>query len=407
VTHVLPDLDTVLALDRQDRLRDTMRAHGVAALLTSDPINILYACGARNMTVFGMMGPSRFVLVFADGPVVLYEFAGCEHLARHLATVDDVRMAPGITATSGSDAERSRQRFAADIAALCRDQLGDHAELAVERVDFAFTDDLRSNGLALRDATTVFVEARLIKTDTEISAMREAAERVQHCVAVTEASIAAGASEVEIWAAFHHQLIASEGEFVSTRLLQSGANTFPYFREAGPRRVRDGDLVCIDTDAIGYRGYACDLSRTFLCGDGPPSGPQRHLYSLAFEQLHHNAALLGDGVSFAEFAAKSWRVPELHAPYGYVCTAHGLGLCGEHPYVPAAGAAPDGCFRTGMVICVESYIGCDDTYQGVKLEDQFLITDRGATPITDYPFDARLLGESPASGTLGGHEQFD
>ncbi len=400
--------DIILALDRQDRLRDTMRTQGVAALLTSDPINIFYACGARNMTVFGMMGPSRFVLLFADGPVVLYELAGCEHLARQLATVDDVRVAPGITATSGAAHADSARQFAAEVAAACRAQLGDGAELAVERVDFVFTDALRSNGLTLRDATATFVEARLIKTDTEIAAMREAAERVQHCVAVTEASVAAGVSEVEIWAAFHHQLIASEGEYVSTRLLQSGANTFPYFREAGPRRIRDGELLCIDTDAVGYRGYACDFSRTFLCGDGPPTNTQRHLYAVAHEQLCHNAALLGNGVSFTEFAAATWRVPERFAPYGYYCTAHGLGLCGEHPYVPtAADAALEGHFQTGMVVCVESYIGCDETGQGVKLEDQFLITDHGAEPMTTYPFNRRLLSKPPASGTLGDHEQFD
>ena len=85
--------------------------------------------------------------------------------------------------------------------------------------------------------------------------------------------------EVEVWAAFHHDLIATEGDYVSTRLFQGGPNTFPYFREAGSRRLVDGDLVCIDTDAIGYGGYAVDFSRTFLCGEADPTHIQQQLYT--------------------------------------------------------------------------------------------------------------------------------
>ena len=108
-----------LLSSRQRRLRDVMRSQGVAAILTSDPINIIYGCGVRNMTVFGMMGPSRFLLLFADGPSILFEFAGSEHLAQGIAAVDEVRPAPGITANSGPGFRAAVSTFAADIAADC------------------------------------------------------------------------------------------------------------------------------------------------------------------------------------------------------------------------------------------------------------------------------------------------
>jgi hypothetical protein len=63
-----------------------MRAMNVSAVLTSDPINILYATGSRNMTVFGMMGPSRFLLHCVDGPTILFEFNLGEHLAAGIPT---------------------------------------------------------------------------------------------------------------------------------------------------------------------------------------------------------------------------------------------------------------------------------------------------------------------------------
>lgn len=75
-----------------------------------------------------------------------------------------------------------------------------------------------------------------------------------------EAAITPGASEVGL-GRLHRRLIQTEGEYVSTRLFQSGPRTFPYFQEAGPRRMQAGDLVCFDTDALGWQGYAVDFSR--------------------------------------------------------------------------------------------------------------------------------------------------
>ncbi len=398
----LGPLDDRLLTSRQRRLREVMRLRGVAAILTADPINIVYGCGVRNMTIFGMMGPSRFLLLFAEGPSVLFEFGGSEHLADGMTTVDEVRVAPGITANSGPGFRAAIATFAAEIAADCRLHLGCRTgstgvpiELAVERVDFLVTDALRAEGLILLDATEVFLDARRIKQPEEITVLRQAVHRVEHAVGSVERALKAGATEVQVWAAFHQDLIARGGEYVSTRLLQSGQNTFPYFREAGERVISDGDLLCIDTDAIGYGGYAVDLSRTFLCGDLAPTPIQRTLYGRAHEQLQHNAALLQPGRSFEEFARLAWQIPEVHRPYGYYCLLHGLGLCGEHPYVPlhrpGVPYPMTGKFEPGMVVCIESYIGEPQAAQGVKLEDQFLITVDGAERLTTYPFEARLL----------------
>src|SRR4051812_4075937 len=71
-----------LYLARLQRLRDCMRKADMPALLTLDANHIFYATGARNMQLFGLRSPSRYLLVFLDGPTVLFEYAGGEHLAR-------------------------------------------------------------------------------------------------------------------------------------------------------------------------------------------------------------------------------------------------------------------------------------------------------------------------------------
>src|SRR6185437_11975180 len=70
-----------------------------------------------------------------------------------------------------------------------------------------------------------------------------------------------------------------------------------WYRECSSRRVRAGDLIGIDTDMVGPFGYNADMSRTFFCGPGRPSGHQRTLYSLAHEQVRSNIALLRPGLA--------------------------------------------------------------------------------------------------------------
>lgn len=380
-----------LADRRLERLRAIMARTDQVALLTADPINIFYATGLRNMSVFSMMGASRFALIVADGPVVVWEYAGSEHLASPVTTIDDIRTAPGLTPLSGPGYVDAIERFASEVSSICRASASHPQLLGVERMDHPITDALRAAGFAVTSGTETFLDARRIKLDDEITVMREAMARVIGAVDVMRTGIQPGRTEIEVWSELHRHLIAHEGEYISTRLVQSGSRTFPYFREAGTNILSNGDLFCVDTDAIGFGGYGVDFSRTFLCGDRPAGAAQRRLHRLAVDQLEHNAARLGPGVGFEDFARDAWSVPDRHAPYGYSCLAHGLGLSGEFPSIPVHEPGRpyplDGVFEPGMVICVESYLGDAEHQHGVKVEDQFLITDDGVERMSDTPLD--------------------
>jgi hypothetical protein len=74
---------------------------------------------------------------------------------------------------------------------------------------------------------------------------------------------------------------------------------------------------------------------------------------------------------------------------------HGVGLCDEFPaiYYPEdfVEGAFDYVFEPGMTLCVEVYIGEVGGKNGVKLEDQVLITETGVENLTRCPFDERLM----------------
>ncbi len=380
-----------LIRERHSRLLTVMSERDAPAVLTSNPINILYSTGVRNMTVFSLMGPFRFALILTNGAVILWEFAGCEHLVTDNPVVTDVRPAPGISPIWGASYSTEIASFINDIVEL----LGDDRRIAIEGFDIPVIDAIRDGGLEVSDSTGIFSLARLIKQPFEIDVMREAVSRVEIAAASLEAAITPGVSEIEVWSEFHRHLIATDGEYISTRLFQSGPRTFPYFQEASPRLMQSGDMVCFDTDALGYMNYAVDFSRSFLCGEGSATPAQKSLYRLAYEQLHHNAELLGPGITYEDFARAAWPIPAANRGFGYYCLGHGLGLCGEFPYIPHYFENVPynfkGSFEPGMVICLESYIGDEQQSEGVKLEDQFLITEDSAVRMTNYPFCQSLL----------------
>jgi Xaa-Pro aminopeptidase len=333
--------------------------------------------------------------VFADGPTILYDFFGCEHLARGLPTIDEIRPALGLCHwTSGGDAPGAGRQFAAEMDGLVRAHLGSARDLAIDRFPVATIDALRAIGFTLRDADPVWARARTIKMPIEIPYVREAVRRVELAAGDLAGAIEPGRTEAEVWGEFQRRFIGLEGQYVATRLLQSGPRTFPYFQECAARPLEDGDLVCFDTDALGYQGYAVDFSRTFHCGSRAPSDAQKTLYGRAREQLEWNLALIRPGAEFADIAARAWAVPDEHQQSRYYCVGHGLGMSGEFPNIPHRKAGQPyplaGGVEPGMIICIESYIGAASAGQGVKLEEQLLVTETGTERLSRFPYDDKL-----------------
>lgn len=380
---------------RHNHIVRHMRRAGAAAMLLVDSNDITYATGARNMTIFTMRTPARYLLILETRHTVLFEYVGCEHLAKDLPTIDEIRPSQGLDRiSSGGRLEESCARFASEIKAIVHDLDRSIDRIHIDRFPWQATDALRREGFELADASDVLTHARTIKLAAEIPYFREAMYCIDAAVERLETHAGPEKTEAEVWAEFHYSLMAKEGQYVVTRLFQSGQNTFPYFKEAGGRQLESGDLLCLDTDAVAYENYCVDFSRTFLCGDAKATGNQRTLYGRAREQLEHNADLLKPYMSFRELAAKAWKVPDEHQESRYYCIGHGLGMSGEWPNIPYEIAGEpyplEGMIEPGMIICLESYVGWDRSQEGVKLEDQFLILEDRVERMSTYHFDERL-----------------
>ena len=394
-----PD-ETALRLGRLARLRAEMARLDYAALVLTDPHNVRYATGARNMMPFVLRNPARYVFVPLEGPVVLFEFAGCEHLERDNPAIDEIRVATTVSYVArGPLCDDTAKAWAAEIAALMRRHCPGETRIGLERIDARAVGYLADRGFAILDAQAPAERARAIKTAEEIVCSKRSMACVMAAETVLEEAIAPGISENALWAEFHRHVIAGDADYVETRLLSSGEKTNPWFQETGKRAIQAGDLVAHDTDVVGPHGYYADFSRTFLCGDGRPTPAQGTLYRLACEQIHHNTALIRPGRSFREITEAAWTIPAPYHARRYYLMIHGIGATGEYPYIVYeadydGGRDYDGIVEPDMTLCVESFIGHEDGGEGVKLEQQVLVTETGIEPMSTFPFDERLLGRA-------------
>jgi Xaa-Pro aminopeptidase len=109
-----------------------------------------------------------------------------------------------------------------------------------------------------------------------------------------------------------------------------------------------------------------------------------------------NMELVKPGVTFHELTHNGHQLPEEFVAQRYGSRFHGAGLCDEWPAIKHAidyrARGYDGVVEPGMILCVEAYIGAVGGRDGIKLEDQILVTETGYENLTRCPFDDRLMG---------------
>jgi Xaa-Pro aminopeptidase len=391
----LPNLD-IIRRYRLERVREKLRHLDYAGIVLYDPLNVRYATDSSNMQIWTMHNAARYCFIATEGPVILFDFHNCEHLSAHLDLIDEIR--PGVGWYYFSAGERFNEiagRWAVEIADLVHAHGGGNARLAIDRCNHEGITALRRQGIQIFNGEEVMELARVIKCAEEIKAMRCAIAACEKAMQIMQEKVAPGITEQRLWAYLHAENIARGGEWIETRLLASGPRTNPWFHECSSRVIENGDLVAFDTDLIGPYGACADISRTWLCGDKKPTQEQRALYKMAYEQLQNNQQLLKAGISFYEMTHEARSLPADYLPNHYSVLYHGVGLCDEYPsiYYPDQWLdyGYDGVLEENMIICVESYVGRVGGKEGVKLEEQVLITVDGATPLSSYPYEEKLL----------------
>lgn len=240
------------------------------------------------------------------------------------------------------------------------------------------------------DASEVLSSLRLRKDQTEVEAMRRAVKIAQDALEATIPLIKIGMTEKELSSELVVQLLkhGSDPEMPFAPIVSGGPNAANPHASPSERKLQGGDLLVVDWGAT-YDGYISDLTRTFAVGE--VDDEYKKIHEIVQEANAAGRAAGKPGVPCANVDKAARDVIE-SAGYGEFFThrtGHGIGMEGhEEPYMRGDNMQ---LLEPGMAFTVEPGIYLPNR-NGVRIEDNVVITETGADVLSDMPREIRVVG---------------
>jgi Xaa-Pro aminopeptidase len=271
---------------------------------------------------------------------------------------------------------------------------GTSGELTPEQ---RLTRDLRDRlpSFTLRDLAPVLAEMRLRKEPGEIELMRRAIVATIAAMGAAAARVRPGARESEVdGAAFAAVRACGADGWAFPPIVGSGQAGCVLHYDANRGLLVDGEVVVVD---IGARwGYYCgDLTRTFPV-NGKFTRRQRQLYDVVFAASEAAAATLGPGSTIAAARKAAFAVLEgsgIQGEGGMTLGQffiHGIGHFLGLEAHDVGGESPT--LAPGMVLTIEPGVYLPREGVGIRIEDNYLITEGGAENLSaSLPSEAQAI----------------
>src|ERR1051325_4773398 len=240
------------------------------------------------------------------------------------------------------------------------------------------------------DASDVLSALRLRKDQAEVEAMRRAVKIAQDALEATIPLIKLGMTEKELSAELVVQLLkhGSDPEMPFAPIVSGGPNAANPHASPTDRKLQAGDLLVVDWGAT-YDGYISDLTRTLAVGQVDEE--YQKIHKIVQESNAAGRAAAKPGVPCANVDQAARNVIE-KAGYGMYFThrtGHGIGMEGhEEPYMRGDNMQ---LLEPGMAFTIEPGIYLPNR-NGVRIEDNVVITEDGADVLSDMPRGIRQVG---------------
>jgi Xaa-Pro aminopeptidase len=351
--------------DRVARLRRAIRRGGFDGLLISNPNDIRY--------LTGFSGEASAMVVTGRGGVIISDFRFQEEL-RPLRSRFEVVIRKGamLEAQAAVVKRLKPRRLAVQAESLSAQQRGELAAAVGAR--------------RVRDSVGLVAGLRLKKDSSEIAAIERAASIQQEAMRAVRTSVRAGQTEREIAARLEYEMAVRGAEGTSFQtIVAAGANgSKPHYR-AGPAKTVMGRTLLIDWGAR-FDGYCSDMTRVFALGSWPRKLREVYEVVLGAQMAAMEAARPGmtaselDGVARGIIAKAGYGREFGHG------LGHGIGL--DIHESPRLFTSTTTALEPGMVITIEPGVYLPGV-GGVRIEDDILITDRGARSLCSLPKDLK------------------
>ena len=273
-----------------------------------------------------------------------------------------------------------------------------------------------SGPTAIQDTCTILHGMRLVKSDSELTLMRKAADIAVEAHNVAREMAKPGVYEYEIQAEMERIFRKHGGNGPAyPSIVASGANSCILHYIENNRQMRDGDLLLIDA-GCSYGYFNSDITRTFPVG-GKFTKEQKILYELVLSAQKQAIAQVKPGNAYSSIHDTALRVlvegmielgilkgeidklieEEKYKPYYMHRTGHWLGLDVHDVGVYQHGDDNPLILQPGQVLTVEPGIyivpGAEPAEEqpkvdekwmgiGIRIEDDVLVTESGCEVLT-------------------------
>jgi len=350
-----------------------MRANNIDAIYLNAGTNLTYFTGMKWYASERMVG----AILPASGEV------------QYIAPYFEIGTLNGFKVIDGPihGWQEHQSPYALFVEILKQLHISDTATIGIdESAQFFIFDGINKvqAGLNLINAQAVSAHCRMHKSDNEIALMQAAMNMTLAVHQATASMLCEGISttEVECFIEQAHQKVGAPGNYFCI-VLFGVATSFPHGVK-DPQVLKKGDMVLIDT-GCKVHDYLSDITRTYVFGQ--PTNRQRQFWDIekAAQFAAFNAAKIGAPCEAVDDAARGYLAikglgPEYQTPGCPHRTGHGIGLdIHEWPYLVGGNKTP---LATGMCFSNEPMLVVPNEF-GVRLEDHFYMTDKGARWFTE------------------------
>lgn len=405
-----------LRRERLAKLRAELEKSSFGAILSFDFANIRYMT-STHIGTWAIDKLIRFSLLTRNSDPIVWDFGSAAkhhqlynpwlndtsaefetdpHAAHHGAKAPTTRAPAGISILRG--AFHPDAGIAESVAAKIKRELEKagvaNEALGVDIVELPVLFALQAAGITVVDGQQVFLEARRIKTNDEISLLTQAASMVDAAYESLYEFLRPGVRENEAVGLVSKTLYDLGSEFVEGVNAISGERCSPHPHVFSDRLIRPGDPAFFDI-LHSFNGYRTCYYRTFAVGSA--SVGQRDAYTRAREYMDRAIALVKPGATTAEIVAvwptaQDFGFPDEEAAFA-LQYGHGVGLSIwekpifsrlvslEHPEV----------LQVGMVFALETYWPSADGIGAARIEEEVVVTETGCQIITKFPAESLMV----------------
>jgi Xaa-Pro aminopeptidase len=377
---------------RLARVRQALSHSGLGALLCFDQHNIRYTTS----TVIGDWARdklTRYSLLTGNGEPYVWDFgSAARHHRLHASWLRQDHCKAGLLGLRGavhSDAGLFRSA-ALEIKSLLEEEGVAGMPVGVDVIEPPMMFELQKAGIEVRDGQQVMLEARQVKSADELTLLNIAAAMVDGVYQDIYEALKPGIRENQVVALANKRLYEMGSDCVEAINAISGERCCPHPHNFTDRLIRPGDQAFFDI-IQSFMGYRTCYYRTFSVGRA--TEPQRTAYKRAREWMDRAIDLIRPGVATEKIAlafptAQDIGFDSEMAAFG-LNFCHGLGLgLHERPIISRLTSLNDPMeLVAGMAFAVETYCPATDGISAARIEEEIIVTPRGAQVISLFPAD--------------------